>query len=166
MNNPLVRWWIIFSVSIIAMTTTLFGGMAKFIWKYDQTYLSWGILGVYLIGSFILFFVTKGLQNKTKNDELSQNKEYCRKVLRDGPHFGTVNYCIDTLTSLGLLGTIIGLILMVVGAFSNLDISNQDSVQQALVGISSGVGTALITTLTGLVCAILLRLQLVVTKGG
>lgn len=144
MNNPFVRWWITFSIMIIAMTTTLIGGIGSFIVASDQTWLSWGILAVFLGASGHLGYLIKG---KSKN-------------------FDVTEYFAEMCTSLGLLGTIIGLILMIVGAFADLDITNQESIKQALVSMSSGIGTALVTTLVGLVCALALRFQLVVAKKG
>jgi hypothetical protein len=143
----------------------MIAGMGNFIWESDHTYISWGIFVVYLIGSFILGSIARKQHILIKNPDIEFHDEYA-KIFREKKYFGTVDYCIDTLTSLGLLGTVTGLIIMVVGAFAGLDVSNQDSVKEALVAMSSGVGTALITTLVGLSMAILLRFNLMVTKGG
>lgn len=145
LENPFVRWWVSFSVIAVAMITTLLAGMGSFIAAGDKTFLSWLVLAIFFGGSLHL-----GHKVRVKGHNSDQS---------------TTVYFIETCTTLGLLGTIIGLIMMIVGAFTNIDVANQASIKAALVAISSGIGTALITTLVGLVCAILLRLQLVIVHG-
>ena len=61
---------------------------------------------------------------------------------------------------MGMVGTVIGFIL----AFSNfteLDVTNIESMRLVLRTMATGIGTALWTTLIGLVCNTLLKLQLI-----
>jgi len=46
-------------------------------------------------------------------------------------------------------------------AFSNIDVSNVSSLQQALASMAVGMSTALYTTLVGLIASIFLKSQLV-----
>jgi len=142
--NPFIRWWVVFSIMAIAILTALFAGFGSFILHGDRTYLSWLILTIFFGASLHLGY-----------------KAYVRGTEAD---FNVTTYFIETCTSLGLLGTIIGLIMMIVGAFHSLDISNQASIKTALVAMSSGIGTALITTLVGLISALFLRFQLTVVR--
>ena len=148
MNNIFVRWWVSFSILTVAITTTLLAGIGKFITTHDCTFISWGILGMAFGASLHLGYKLRAYAAKPSHK-------------RD---FKVTEYFIDTCTSLGLLGTIIGLIMMVVGAFGDLDVTNQASVKSSMLAISSGIGSALVTTLVGLVCALLLRFQLVITS--
>lgn len=164
-KDPFVRWWITFSVMLIALTTALVGGLGNFILMSDVTFLSWGILLVFLLGSLLLGKTTHKYHKEVfKNSDINEPDVYIKRYSKN-EHFGLVNYCVETLTSLGLLGTIVGLIIMVVGAFFGLDITNQESITTALVAMSSGIGTALVTTLVGLTTAILLKFQLAVVRG-
>jgi biopolymer transport protein ExbB/TolQ len=67
-------------------------------------------------------------------------------------------FFVDAIIKLGLLGTIVGFILMLgsVTDSSSLDIN---TMQKVLQQMSSGMGTALYTTLAGLVCSLLLAIQ-------
>ena len=70
-------------------------------------------------------------------------------------------FMVDLAIRLGLAGTIIGFILI----FSSLTgerIVGEDALQQLLVSMSVGMGTALFTTLAGLVAAIFLSMQYMV----
>lgn len=64
----------------------------------------------------------------------------------------------DMMLKLGLLGTIIGFIFML-GSVANIADFDVSSMQKILQHMSNGMGTALYTTLAGLVCSILSALQ-------
>ncbi len=70
-------------------------------------------------------------------------------------------FLVDIAIRLGLAGTIIGFILI----FSSLTgekIVGEDALQKLLVSMSVGMGTALFTTLTGLIAATFLSVQYLV----
>lgn len=73
-----------------------------------------------------------------------------------------MDFIIDVLIRLGLIGTIIGFILMlqsfVSGPSSSLSPS-AENIQELLITMSSGMGTALYTTFAGLVASTLLGIQ-------
>jgi hypothetical protein len=74
-------------------------------------------------------------------------------------------FIVDILLKLGLVGTIIGFILML-GSIANTDSLDVNTMQKVLRQMSSGMGTALFTTLAGLIGSILLGLQyLLLDKG-
>jgi len=59
-----------------------------------------------------------------------------------------------------MTGTVIGFIYMLDISFGNLGTANTANLRQALESMGTGMGTALYTTATGLVCSLLLRLQI------
>lgn len=67
-------------------------------------------------------------------------------------------FVADMMLKLGLLGTIIGFIFML-GSVSTIADFDVSTMQKILQHMSSGMGTALYTTLTGLVCSVLASLQ-------
>ena len=74
-------------------------------------------------------------------------------------------FIVDILLKLGLVGTIIGFILML-RSIANIDSLDVSTMQKILREMSSGMGTALFTTLAGLIGSILLGLQyLLLDKG-
>ena len=74
-------------------------------------------------------------------------------------------FVVDILLKLGLVGTIIGFILML-GSVANTASLDVNTMQKVLRQMSSGMGTALFTTLAGLIASILLGLQyLLLDKG-
>jgi len=74
-------------------------------------------------------------------------------------------FVVDILLKLGLVGTIVGFILML-GSVANTASLDVNTMQKVLRQMSSGMGTALFTTLAGLIGSILLGLQyLLLDKG-
>lgn len=67
-------------------------------------------------------------------------------------------FVADAMIKLGLLGTVIGFIFML-SSVTNLTTFDASIMQDVLTSMSSGMGVALYTTLTGLVCGMLLALQ-------
>jgi flagellar motor component MotA len=64
----------------------------------------------------------------------------------------------DMMLKLGLLGTIIGFIFML-GSVANVADFDVSNMQKILQHMSNGMGTALYTTLAGLICSILSAMQ-------
>ena len=141
MQSKLVRWWIAFSIGLVAILSALAVGGVRFIVENDATKISWIVLSVFLFGSIQL-----GLNLKKK----ASSKSYTPDT----------NFFINTCGSLGMLGTIIGLIITMMGAFKGIDASDVESIKAAITSIGSGIGAALVTTLVGLVSALLLEAQL------
>ncbi|MFK7893748.1 MAG: MotA/TolQ/ExbB proton channel family protein [Granulosicoccus sp.] len=67
-------------------------------------------------------------------------------------------FFVDLAVRLGLLGTIIGFIL-IFSSLTGVDLTGGQDLKNLLVAMSGGMGTALLTTLTGLVCASMLSFQ-------
>ncbi len=68
------------------------------------------------------------------------------------------SFVIDVLIRLGLIGTIIGFIMML-QSFVSGPSPTAENIQELLITMSSGMGTALYTTFAGLVASTLLALQ-------
>ena len=70
-------------------------------------------------------------------------------------------FLVDTTVRLGLLGTIVGFIL-IFSSLGGVSIEGAEGLRELLVAMSGGMGTALFTTLAGLVGATLLAVQYLV----
>ena len=74
-------------------------------------------------------------------------------------------FLIDVLLKLGLLGTIVGFILML-GSVADTASLDVNTMQKVLKQMSSGMGTALYTTMAGLVGSMALGLQYLMLEKG
>ena len=68
------------------------------------------------------------------------------------------------MITLGMIGTVAGFLLMLNTTFSSLDVKNVVNVQEAIADMAVGMSTALSTTLIGLICSILTKLQMVILE--
>ena len=70
------------------------------------------------------------------------------------------------MLSLGMVGTLIGFIVVLSSAFGSIDVANPAELKQVIASLATGMGTALVTTLVGLVHSIVLKVQLVQLEEG
>ena len=83
--------------------------------------------------------------------KVSKDKKLMRKYLGElAGHCDTGWFLADIMLKLGLAGTIIGFVIML-SSVADIQGSDINTVQDVLINMSSGMGTALFTTLSGLV---------------
>ena len=63
-----------------------------------------------------------------------------------------------------MIGTVIGFIYMLYSVFNNLNIEDTLAIQQSLGHMAKGMGTALLTTLIGLISSVLIKSQLILVE--
>ncbi len=68
------------------------------------------------------------------------------------------NFASDLLYKLGMLGTVIGFVIML-QSMDDISQFDVDTLRDALQKMTGGMAVALLTTIAGLVCGILLRIQ-------
>jgi len=71
----------------------------------------------------------------------------------------------DAVLSLGMVGTLFGFLLVLGSAFTEIDTSSTESMTEAIGVLASGMSTALVTSLVGLLSSLWLKLQLVILEG-
>jgi uncharacterized membrane protein len=145
-----LKWWLLFTLLVVATIFCNYLGYLKLLWQKDSSYLC--------ITTLVLFFVMSIkcgrdiflLESKKDHDGTSLSS-FRRKE-------EVLWFSSEVCLNLGMLGTIIGFCLMLVG-FENLDISNQQTVQGLLAELGKSMATALYTTLVGLMCGQILKVQ-------
>ena len=114
-----------------------------------------------IVTSFIHDLLNKGSINKDEeNEQVFESNTSLIEVYEarlKGPHeIGW--FSADLMIKLGLLGTIVGFIYML-GSVANITDFDVTTMQKILKHMSTGMGTALYTTLAGLVCSMLAASQ-------
>ena len=138
-NSILLRWWFLFCTQIALGTIAYHFNFFHHLYREDITRIGFFILG-------ILILTTLWLGKKI----YSQSKDYSAGW-----------FIAESCLVLGLIGTVTGFILMLGTAFTELDVTNITSVQNALIKMSLGMSTALYTTLVGLISSLVIKIQLV-----
>jgi hypothetical protein len=140
-----VQWLIIFSLILLGIGVAWYHNVAQLVNTYDFTKLSFVILAMFLFWS-----VKIGIKLFQGN---------LRSIYPDTFDEDVVFFA-DMFTKIGFIGTIAGFIYALFYTFFGLDISNIAQVQTSLVAMGIGMATAMFTTITGLICSVLLRIQL------
>jgi hypothetical protein len=79
-----------------------------------------------------------------------------RELLHDAEH---VEFSVSLLQILGLLGTVTGFLIAMVEGFTNLGGSGSDEIRGVLQAVADGSSTALVATLVGILCSVILGVQ-------
>ena len=153
-------------------------GLFSLIVESDKSKISIIILGLYLISCIHWFFVALNLDKEIKSIENPDKTTLIGSFMADITSFGQTSVdkkitllqdelsnkfsfgylVVDVLLKLGLTGTVIGFILMLlpIGEIQDFD---PKILQKLLSTMSGGMAVALYTTLTGLISSMLLKFQ-------
>jgi len=139
-----LRWWLFASLIVLGSVVLLISGVFHLVNQGDVTKISFLIYAIFLIMSARVGYNSWTFYRTGKQ---AWNTE-----------FGW--FISETLFKLGLIGTVIGLIYSTTINLAQVDPTNPATLQMVLGALSTGMSTAMLTTGAGLVCGLLLRLQL------
>ena len=154
-------------------------GLLSLIVSSDKSRISLVILSIYIVASLHWYYLSfaldreiEGLYSDSKKTSASliinkflqlggepRTKDFLSLLEDELSNRHALGYMVvDILLKLGLTGTVIGFILMLIPIGEIKDFDPQ-VIQQLLSKMSGGMAVALYTTLTGLITSILLKLQ-------
>jgi len=138
-----LRWWLIFWLSVAAALTAGALGFYPYLWRSDASWLSWACFAVYALMTCFVGQLTR--QARRGSQAFAEHLPLCW-------------FAANTLLGLGMIGTLIGFMLLlqsIHGVGANPDM------QKILAAMMVGFSTAGLTTIVGLTCSLLLKLQLI-----
>jgi hypothetical protein len=148
-----LKWWLFISAVMAAAAYLYLTGLFNLLWDGDATKLSFVLLPLFLFMS-----IWCGYKTWTLSVFLDSNKTE-KYIVEKIEHLMEVGwFTSDLCLSIGMMGTVIGFIMMLSG-FAQVDVEDMATVQGMIKGLGVGMSTALYTTLTGLVCSALLKIQ-------
>jgi len=127
---------------ILSGAVTWYFSFVNFLYANDFTKLSFVIIA-------ILFFTTLIIGYK---------------YYKNNHDFEIEWFTSEVVISLGMIGTVVGFIFMLYAAFSELTVDDSAKLQQSMMLMAKGMGTALLTTLVGLISSVLIKCQLIIAK--
>jgi len=136
-HTSFLKWWLIFCLISVSSVLIYLTGIFEQVNKADFTKISFLIYTL-----FILFSIKCGVRTKQLKADMSGW------------------FVSDILVTLGMIGTVVGFIYMLSVSFGSIDVTQPQTMRVALSKMSTGMGTALYTTAAGLICSLLLKLQL------
>lgn len=132
------KWWFVVNAGILALAIAQIQfGLSELLLIADSTYLTFVIIGISLLTSATMYF---------KQTDL---------------HW----FASDAVLSLGMVGTLFGFLMVLGQSFGDIDTSSVASMTTAISTLASGMSTALVTSLVGLIASLWLKLQLVILEG-
>jgi hypothetical protein len=147
----LLRWWLFFAVASLGTVALFLSGVIQKVNQVDVTKISFLIYAV-----FAIFTIRTGIDTYHLAREDKVTNRHIAKYYKKSDIGWFVS---DTLLTLGMIGTVAGFIYMLSTSFSKMDPQNVISMQGVLAKMGVGMSTALYTTAAGLVCSLLLKLQ-------
>ena len=143
--KSILKWWLIFCLTLLGMCTCVYFNIHKDLYAADVTRLSFLIISIFTCTSIWI-----GI------------KTYKVGIQQDYNQQSDVGWFVsESCLALGMVGTVTGFLIMLGTAFENVDVTNSVTLQQALSDMATGMSTALWTTLVGLVCSLIIKVQLV-----
>jgi len=138
MNTRFMIWWLAAVIQIIGVGVAIGFGAVDFLLEADQTYLSFVTLAMWAIGTIGVGYIS---YKNTRN-------------------YDTPWFIAESCISVGMIGTLIGFMLMLSSSLGSVDPSDIDSMKAVIASMASGMSTALVTTLSGLVFSLFLKIQI------
>jgi len=150
-----LRWWLVFTGILIGLTVFTFGDGWNDLWEKDATKLSFVIITMFLGMSqwcgyktwLMSRFINRG--GKIEDEHMMEKVE---NTMEAG--WFTSELCL----TIGMAGTVIGFIMMLSG-FAKVDVADASTIQGLIKSLGTGMSTALYSTLAGLICSALLKIQ-------
>jgi len=146
------KWFLLNAVMLTAFFFTEQKGAISTIVKNDLSHISILIMVLYVLVSV---YVGKLCYLADKINE--NKKEEAKEFLRKRSHMGW--FAAEHFFSLGLLGTIIGLIFATRGS-----LDSSIPITEMVGGLKEGLNTAFYTTVCGIVFSLPLQVQLMILK--
>lgn len=143
--SQVLYWWLFFWIQIIAYLSAGYLGIFEKILLADHTYLTFVIITIHIVANIYIGYL---FNQKAKNKK---------------PDTSIAWFISEATLTLGMIGTVIGLILMIGSSFT-LIAADPQALKNIIGSIASGIGTALWTTLFGLIASACLKVQLVVLE--
>ena len=138
--------WTLTVLTWVGVGTAYQFGFIDYLIATDITYLTFVIFGIFQLANAFLLYRSWQLKNGAR-------------FATD--RYGPLWFTSDALTTLGMIGTLIGFIFVLSQAFGSIDVADTEQLKMVLANLATGMGTALTTTLVGLVSSVILKTQLV-----
>lgn len=141
-----LKWWFTFCASVVGLLIAHGLGWLTLMWQGDPTRLSVVTIGLFLIMSLFIGY----LSLYSKQDPARVKAE-----------LGRCWFSTELMLGFGMLGTLIGFFMMLHSAFGGFTGGDAASIKKLVTDVALGMSTAVVTTIVGLACSMLTKLQIV-----
>lgn len=145
-----LRWSVLPSLMLVGALFVANLGWFTTMHDGDRTRLTYLILFIFLYGSLLAGRLAWRLSRLQEGEE--EKADSLKSKLGHAP------FLEGLCERLGLLGTLFGVSMMLSGGFGGIA-EGGDVAQESLRTLTTGMATAIISTLVGYICSILLKVQ-------
>ena len=166
-RRAFLRWFVVAvatSVAMLAMTAT---GLVGEVWRKDSSYLSAITLAFFAVMTAMIGHATwraskapplRMVKYGTMTSSPSRQDVVAADLKKLLEYEEVGWFGAEMCLVMGMLGTIIGFVMMLTG-FETLNVGEASSIQGLLGELGKSMATALYTTLVGLACGSVLKIQ-------
>lgn len=141
-----LKWFVVFGATFSAFVLAAEQGYIQQAIQNDITFLTAAIILLFFSASFFCGYVAFSLRKPNVNKTLL------------GRRLKICDFISDHLTSLGLLGTLIGI------TFAIGSSTQEEDVSDIISGLKNGLYTAFTTTIAGIIGSLALQLQTLIIR--
>ena len=150
-----LRWWLFMILVAVGCTIGWKLDFFQEVYDNDQTSLSLVIMAIFVYMS-IWCGSKSWVLSSISQEELGDSDERYNRISR----YEEIGWFVsEQMLTIGMIGTVAGFIMMLGSGFIGIDLKNTQSMLKLIGQVASGMATALYTTLMGLVCSLLMKVQ-------
>ena len=142
MNKRFLVWWLVVVMQLIGLGVATYYDAIPFLLEHDITKLSFAIILMWSVAT-----VTIGYRSYYDRND-----------------FETPWFIGESCMTVGMIGTVIGFMLMLGSSFTEIDPNNVESMKKVIIDMAAGMSTALLTTFSGLVASLFVKVQIVLQE--
>jgi len=154
-----LKWWFIFCSSLVGAFIAFKLGYMQKLWEVDISKLSYVTLATYTLVSLYVGFLT--WKASLHGSDHSMNYDVKTRRADVVQHIPALWFASELMMGLGMMGTIIGFLFMLNNTFAGVAPGTAVVTSQIVASAAIGLSTSCTTTLVGLVCSFLTKMQLV-----
>lgn len=146
------KWWtviVLTCASVVLVNQTV--DLKFYVVDSDKTHLSLVILAIFAFVSAMIGYFNYYIH--FKNQSFNSDR------------FNLFWFASDAVLTIGMIGTLIGFQIVLTNGFAEFDNTSVEQMKKVISHVAIGMGIAIITTLTGLVCGLIMKYQLVMLDG-
>ena len=123
-------------------------GIFHDIYRADVTNITFIIYAVFLSATLLSGVTAYRVARDTPN------------IRKTGKYIGICWFFSEAMMTLGLIGTVAGMIYLFGQGFTEIDPSNPDDLKKALGHMATGLSTAMYTTICGMVGSLIIKVNI------
>ncbi len=158
MKKMFLRWWIICCLTTLGGLGLIYTGFFTYLWDTDLSKLSFIIMFIFTVCMAFIGKITYEVSKKSTT--------VARQLVASETALKPLWYFAEAMLAIGLTGTLIGFYWVLTNSFEGLDITKTAEIKSAMKAIGSGSGTAILTSLVGIVSSTITKFQLVNLEHG